>query len=148
MPQLPFSRAALCAAVASLALVAPAAAETADTAISVSPRTQIAAPASSPVTFPGVTRVREGEALPRGWVVVSREVKITRGGEVAYPAFRMTCPTGRTWRSGTSGGDIVASVLDRSARAQKRSVLVMATFATSEVPVGDAATGTVYALCR
>ncbi len=148
MSKLRFSRAALCAAAASLTLAAPAAAETADTAISVSPRTQLAAPAASPVTFPGVTRVREGEPLPRGWVVVSRDVRITRGGEVAFAAFRMTCPAGRTWRSGTSGGDVLANVLDRNARSQKRSVLVMATFATREVRVGEDATGTVYALCR
>jgi len=150
------SRVALCAAASSLALAAPpaaaaagaGAAETADSTISVSPRAQLAAPDSSPVTFPGVTRVRDGEPLPRGWVVVSRDVRITRGGEVAFAAFRMACPKGRTWRSGTSGGDILASVLDRNARAQKRSVLVMATFATSEVRVGETASGTVYALCR
>lgn len=146
MPSLRLGRAA-CAALASLCLGASGA-EAADTTIAVSPRVQIAAPDSSPVTFPGVTRVRAGEALPRGWVVVSRDVRITRGGEVAFAAFRMTCPKGRTWRSGTASDDILASVLDRAPRSRKRSVLVMASFATSAVRVGESATGTVFALCR
>ena len=61
--------------------------------------------------------------------------------------MRMTCPKGKTWRSGTVGRDVGVSVLDRSARG-KRSVLVMATFSTSAVRVGERAAGTVYALCR
>jgi hypothetical protein len=141
-------RAAACAAVASLALAAPAAADAADTTITVSPRVVLAAPQESPVDFPGITRVVKGEVLPRNWVVVSRDVKIARGAEVAFAAFRMTCPGGKTWRGGTAGGDISASVLDRNALSRKPSVLVMAQFVTSAVRPGDTATGTVYALCR
>ena len=59
----------------------------------------------------------------------------------------MTCPKGKSWRSGTASGEIGVSVLDRSARG-KRSVLVMATFSTSAVAVGEVAAGTIYALCR
>ena len=143
----PRSIGAAACAVAALALAAPAVAAPArDTTITVSPREQIAAPAVSPVDFPGVSAVREGAPLPRGWVVVSRDVKITRGGELASGAFRMTCPKSRTWRSGTASDDILASVLDRSPR--KRSVLVLATFVSDEVRVGETAAGTVFALCR
>ena len=77
-----------------------------------------------------------------------RDVRITRGGEVAFAALRMTCPKGKTWRSGADAGDIRASVLDRDPRSRKRSVLVMARFATGEVRVGETASGSVYALCR
>jgi hypothetical protein len=147
MPRI--SRAAACAAVASLLLATSAFATAPDaTTIAVEPRIELAAPTPSPVAFPGVTRVREDEPLPRGWVVVRRDVRITRGGEVAFAAFRMTCPKGRSWRGGTDAGDILASVLDRDPRARKRSVLVMARFETSEVRVGETASGTVYALCR
>jgi hypothetical protein len=146
MPFPGWIRAAACG-VAALAVAAPAlAAQTPDTTITVSPREQVAAPAVSPIDFPGISIVRKGKPLPRGWVVVTREVKITRGGEVASGAFRMTCPKSRTWRSGTASGDILASVLDRSPR--KRSVLVLATFAAREVAVGETAAGTVLALCR
>jgi hypothetical protein len=140
-------RAVACAVAASLALAGSAvAAQAADTTIDVSPRAELTAPDRSPVDFPGVTRVREGEPLPRGWVVVSRDVRITRGAQDAFGAFQMTCPRGTTWRSGTGADDIRASVLDRNAR--KRSVLVLATFSMSAVRVGETAAGTVYALCR
>jgi hypothetical protein len=147
MPPLRLGRAVVCAVLASLCLGASGA-QAADTTISVSPRVEIAAPDASPVAFPGVTRVREGETLPRNWVVVGRDVRITRGNEVAFAAFRMTCPKGRSWRGGTTTGDILASVLTRSPLSRKPSVLVLASFATSAVRVGESATGTVYALCR
>jgi len=75
-------------------------------------------------------------------------VRITRGGEVAFGALRMTCPRGKTWRSGRATGEIGASVLDRNARSGKTSVLVMATFTTRDVRMGETATGAVLALCR
>jgi hypothetical protein len=149
MPKPRTVRAAACAAVASLVLATSAlAAASSDTTIAVAPRIELGAPTPSPVAFPGITRVHEDEPLPRGWVVVRRDVRITRGGEVAFAAFRMTCPKGKTWRSGTDDGDILASVLDRDPRARKRSVLVMARFTTREVRAGETASGTIYALCR
>lgn len=149
MPSSRSSAAASCAAAVALALAGTAlAASEAVTTIDVSPRVHTAAPDESPADFPGVTRIRRGEPLPRGWIVVSRDVRIVRGDEAAYGALRMTCPKRRTWRSGTSRGDIAASVLDRNARTGKRSVLVMATFSTAEIAVGELASGTVYALCR
>jgi len=60
----------------------------------------------------------------------------------------MTCPAHRTWRSGASSGEIGASVLDRNPRADKRSVLVMATFPAREISAGETAAGSVLALCR
>ena len=142
-------RAAACTIVVSLAVGGSAvAAQAADTTISVSPRVLIAAPDASPVDFPGVSKVRKGKPLPRGWVVVRRDVRIRRGGEPAFAALRMTCPAHRTWRSGASSGEIGASVLDRNPRADKRSVLVMATFPAREISAGETAAGSVLALCR
>ncbi len=143
-------RAIACAAVASLALAGTGSAIAAagpDTTIAVSPRVLTSAPAVSPADFAGVSKVRKGRRLPRNWVVVGRDVRITRGGEVAYAALRMTCPKGKTWRSGASTGDVGAGVLDRSARG-KRSLLVMVTFSASDVRQGETAGGTVFALCR
>jgi hypothetical protein len=143
-------RALALASIASLTLAATAfgAATASDTTIDVSPRVQVAAPDLSPADFPGITKVRQGEPLPRLWVVVSRDVQIKRGGEPAFAALRMTCPRGKTWRSGAAGGDVSAAVLDRNARSGKRSVLVMASFSTSEIRPGATAYGTVFALCR
>jgi hypothetical protein len=140
-------RAAACVAAASIALTGTAfAAVASDTTMAVSPRVESASPAASPASFPGITSVREGARLPRGWVVVGRDVRIAVGDEPAFPALRLTCPKGKVWHSGSAGGDIGLSVLDRNARG-KRSVLVMATPSTS-VRAGDVAAGTVYALCR
>jgi hypothetical protein len=148
MPLPRFRRAAACAAAASIAVTGTAfAAAASDTTMAVSPRVETAAPATSPASFPGVTGVREGVRLPRGWVVVGRYVSVTLGDEPAFPALRLTCPKGKSWRSGAGGGDFGIGVLDRNARG-KRSVLVMATVATSGTHAGDTATGTVYALCR
>ena len=91
----------------------------------------IAAPERSPVDFPGVGKVKAGEPLLRNYVVVARDVRFIRGGEVAYAALRMACPRGRTWRAGTASGDIDVAVLDRTV-SKKRSVLVMASFDTTE----------------
>jgi hypothetical protein len=148
MPLLRFRRAAACAAAASLAVCGTAfAAASSETTITVSPRVETAPPAASAATFPGITSVREDARLPRGWVVVGRNVGITRGDEPAFAALRMTCPKGKSWRSGTARGEIGMTVLDRNARG-KRSVLVMATFSTSDIRVGGTVVGTIYALCR
>jgi hypothetical protein len=139
--------AAVAASVAALGLTAVAGASApADTTISVSPRVFIAAPQKSPVDFPGVPSARAGRVLPKGYVAVARDVDITRGAETAFAALRMTCPKGRTWRTGGSAGDISATILDRRASG-KHSVLALAS-AASSVDAGVTASGTVFALCR
>lgn len=138
---------AIAASVATLAIAAVAIADApADTTMSVSPRTSVAAPARSPVGFPGVRGVAAGRPLPKGYVAVARDVRITRGGETAFAALRMTCPAGKTWRTGASRGDIGVSVLDRRSSG-KRSVLVLAS-AGPRIAAGETATGTIFALCR
>ena len=74
-------------------------------------------------------------------------MRIKRGGEVAYAALRMSCPKGKTWRTGNTSGTIGVTILDRTI-SHKPSVLVMATFNTRATAVGEVAAGTVYALCR
>jgi hypothetical protein len=139
---------AAAAGVVALGLATSAAAQAPAeaTTISVAPRVLVAAPQKSPVDFPGVAKARAGQPLPSGYVAVGRDVKIARGSEVAFAAMRMTCPKGKTWRTGASAGDVGLSVLDRRVTG-KRSVLVLATPAPS-VQQGKTATGTVYSLCR
>ncbi len=137
----------LLVAALATATVASAATDGADTTIAVSPRVLIAAPEISPVDFPGVAEARAGRPLPDGDVAVARVVRITRGGEVASAALRMTCPKRRRWRTGASSGAIAVSVLDRVV-VRKRSVLVMASVDTRRTARGETAVGTVYALCR
>jgi hypothetical protein len=132
--------------VATLGLAGLAGAqEPQDTTISVAPRVLIAAPQKSPIDFPGVPSARAGRPLPKGYVAVARGVSITRGTETAFAALRLTCPTGKTWRTGGSAGAIGFGVLDRRVTG-KRSVLVLAS-ATPQV-AGATASGTVFALCR
>ena len=145
----PAARGALAAltALAAGAGAAVAASSGPNTTIAVSPRMLIAAPENSPLDFPGVAKARAGEPLPRGYVVVSRDVRFVRGREVAYAALRISCSRGKTWRTGASAGDIAVGVLDRTV-SKKRSVLVMASFDAAEVAIGQTAAGTAYALCR
>lgn len=117
------------------------------TTTAVSPRVLSAAPERSPVDFPGVAKARAGEPLPAGYVAVGRDVRITRGAEIAYAALRMACPQGKTWRTGAAAGDVAVSVLDRAV-SEKRSVLVMASLDTRRTAIGETAAGTIYALCR
>jgi hypothetical protein len=142
-----WATAAIVASLATLAVAGIAVAEApADTTMSVSPRMSVAAPARSPIGFPGVPGVAAGRPLPKGYVAVARDVRITRGGETAFAALRMTCPNGKSWRTGAVSGDVGVSVLDRRI-AGKRSVLVLAS-AAPRIAAGDTATGTVFALCR
>lgn len=142
------ARAALIAIAASVATGGVAAADGGgDTTMSVSPREVVAAPRDSPADFPGVAKARVGDPLPKGYVAVGRVVRITRGGDAASAAFRLVCPRGKTWRTGTATGAIGLTVLDRTV-AGKRSVLVMATYDTRETALGQTAAGTAYALCR
>ena len=142
------TRAALIAIAASAAAGGVAtAADGGDTTMSVSPREVIAAPRDSPADFPGVAKARAGARLPRGYVAVGRDVRIRRGGDAAFAAFRLVCPRGKAWRTGAATGAVSLTVLDRTVTG-KRSVLVMATYDTPETALGQTAAGTVYALCR
>ena len=142
------ARAALIAIVASAAAGGvAAAADGGATTMSVSPREVIAAPRDSPADFPGVAKARAGRPLPKGYVAVGRDVRITRGGDAAFAAFRLICPRGKTWRTGAATGAVGLTVLDRTV-AGKRSVLVMATYDTQGTALGQTAAGTLYALCR
>ena len=118
-----------------------------DTTAAVSSRVLIAAPARSPVDFPGVAKARAGARLPARYVAVGRDVRLTRGAEVASVALALSCPGAKTWRTGASAGDIGVTVLDRMV-SKKRSVLVMASYDPRETALGQTAAGTVYALCR
>ena len=142
------ARAALIAiAVSATAGGIAAAADGVDTTMSVSPREVIAAPRDSSADFPGVARARAGDPLPRGYVAVGRDVRITRGGDAAFAALRLVCPRAKTWRTGTATGAVGLTVLDRTVTG-KRSLLVMATYDAQETALGQTAAGTVYALCR
>jgi hypothetical protein len=127
-----------------------------DTTSSVGPRVLTASPAPSPADFPGVSAARAGEPLPRGYVVVSHNVSITRGKKVAYPTFTVRCPGEKMLQTFAAGGEIAPQIVGRSPfvrRRQfgyrnKRSWGVVVGFNTREVGVGESAAGTVHGLCR
>jgi hypothetical protein len=148
------SRTTLAAVTAAATLsVAGAAigAQGADTTIAVKPRTTIAAPAASPITFPGVHgAARKGSPLPAGNVAVARTVTITRGAEAAFGALRITCPAqAPKLRALGTSGDIGFGVLQprTTSYSGKRFALVMASPITRGGP-GTTVTGAIHGLCR
>ena len=104
-------RAAACTIVVSLAVGGSAvAAQAADTTISVSPRVLIAVPDASPVDFAGVSKVRKGKPLPRGWVVVRRRAAFSPSVASVRPA-RPGCARASAMGALAHGGIVVAPEL-------------------------------------
>ncbi|MBA3326927.1 MAG: hypothetical protein H0T43_01330 [Solirubrobacterales bacterium] len=124
------------------------AAQAPDSTTSVSPREFISAPQNSPIDFPGARTARQGKPLPRGYTVVARKVKITRGGEVAWAALRLTCPSGKTMRTGGSRGAVGLQPTRGASYVGKRSMVAIVNFDARATGVGETAEGTVYGLCR
>ena len=140
------------AATATLAggAVSAASAQSADSVVTVSPRSVVAtAPANSPIDFAGVRSARRGRPLPADNIVIGRKVSMTRGSEVAYGALTLRCPADHPrLRSLGFTGQVAPQVLFPRNYAGKRSVNVMVTYNARTVPVGGTAQGTVLALCR
>jgi hypothetical protein len=142
--------------IASIAAVSLAAGGTAlaasagtDSAITVSPRTTVAAaPANSPIDFPGARDARAGKPLPAGNVVVGRAVKFTRGTEVAYAGITVRCPVGKSLRTLGSLGAAAPQVLRPLHYVGRRQVDVMVTYDARTAKVGQTVDGTVLALCH
>jgi hypothetical protein len=127
-----------------------ASAQSADSVVTVSPRSVVAAaPANSPIDFAGVRTARRGRPLPADNVVIGRKVAITRGSEVAYGALTLRCPADHPrLRSLGFTGQVAPQVLFPLRYVGKRAVNVMVTYNARAIPVGGTAQGTVLALCR
>jgi hypothetical protein len=139
---------AAAALVAAGAGTAVAADQGVDTQISISSRTTVAsAGQKSPVDVGGVRAVRAGRDVPAGYVLIGRQVKITRGTQAAYGALTMRCPAGKTLRGLANQGKVGFSVIGRG-YDHKRFVDVLATFNANLTPAGRTVEGTILAVCR
>jgi hypothetical protein len=123
----------------------------APTQITVGAASVLAAPARSPIDFPGARDARQGAPLPTGEVVVARQVAITRGDDPAQATVTLTCPPRMRVRS-AGASEIprgVAAQLPRTRAGYRgrRSVRVVTDFDARAVAKGQTASGTLYALC-
>jgi hypothetical protein len=144
---LPIAVAGLTLAVGGTALAASASGT--DSQITVSSRTTVAkAPDNSPISFAGAKDARRGKPLASGNVVVGRNVKFTRGSEVAYASLTLRCPSGTALRTLGQMGGVGPQVVRPIHYVGRKQVDVMVTYDTSRAKVGDSVEGTVLALCR
>ena len=98
----------LAASVLSAGAVTTATAVSGDSVITLGAPKALAAGAKSPIDAGGVPAVRRGKAIPAGYVLVNRTVRIEPGAGAAGAVVRLTCPAGKGLRTygvtGTAGG--------------------------------------------
>jgi len=127
-----------------LALAAPAPAGAAQ----IGPQVERTSPAKYPENLPGCAprRCTRGTTIPRGWVLLSRRVRLESGERRAAMTFR--CPGRRGLRTLgflESGELFVQIPRNQLPYVRRPSVRVYAERILT--PVSQAATGTLYAVC-
>ncbi len=136
---------ALTTLLAVSALSAGAAAGTAgaldgDTTSTVGPPKQLVAGATAPFDAPGVKAIRQGKAIPAGYVLVGRTVATKAGRGSAGAAIRLSCPSGKVLQTlgatGRTGLQLTQKYLGRSATN------------VMSLDGRGSTSGTVYGVCR
>jgi hypothetical protein len=134
------------AATAAVALVAgggaAALAAGGDTTITVSPPTQLTAGQKAPFDAPGVKAIRQGKAIPKGYVLVGQRVEVKRGAKTAGAALRFACPDNKVLKTFGLTGHAGFSAL-RSYPGKHTTDII-----SYPPPTMQDAVGTVYAVCR
>ncbi|CAA9536004.1 MAG: hypothetical protein AVDCRST_MAG85-4124 [uncultured Solirubrobacteraceae bacterium] len=132
------------AALGALCLIAvPASAG----AATVEPQVERRAPARYPENLPGCQpRCVRGRQIPRGWVLLSRVVRLEAGERRTPVVFR--CPGGRRFRTFgfLESGQIVMQIPD-SQLPYTRRTRVRLSGERLLTPRNRPATGTLYAVC-
>jgi hypothetical protein len=87
------------------------------TAVQVSAAPTLSAGATAPFDAPAVKAVRQGKAIPKGYVLIGYRIQVHRGTKMAGAALRFQCPDHKLLRSfgtvghagfaSTNGGDYV-----------------------------------------
>lgn len=124
-----------------VAVTAPAGAAT------VGDQVERRAPAQYPESLPGCRpRCVRGRTIPRGWVLLSRRVRLDTGERRATVRFR--CPRGRTFRTlgFLESGDLLVQI-PRDQIPYTRRTRLRVSAERILVPLSQRATGTLYALC-
>jgi len=151
----------LVAAVASLltgVAVAGAQSGPGDTSVSVSPPVLLSNPARSPADFGGVSAVRRGKPIPKGYVAVGHRVTVTAGSRKVYPAFTIACPRGKTLRTFANmpGSKVVVQIVGPSPIVRERAFdyvgkprwAVLGDYQLDGKAPGTTFSGMIYGLCR
>lgn len=112
------------------------------TEVTVDPATTVNAGAKAPFDAPGVSAIRRGKPIPKGYVLVGRKVQVKRGKNAAGAALPFRCPGTKRLRTfGVTGSAGFVSTRDYVGH---RSTIVVS------LPSGrkSQSSGTVYAVCR
>jgi hypothetical protein len=129
-------------AAASLALAAGAGAGDGATTVTVDPATKLAAGATAPFDAAGVKAIRNGKAIPEGYVLVGRHVTVQRGTEVAGAYVRIACPAGKRLRTMGATGSVTPQI------GQDYLNKTAAWFGVGFSGRTEAPDGTIYGVCR
>jgi len=131
----------LAASVLSAGAVTTATAGDGDTSVTVGAPKSLVAGDKAPFDAPGVKAIREGKAIPAGYVLPGRTVTVEAGTGAVGAAIRYACPSDKTLRTfGTTG--TVGLSIDRK-YVGRRSTNVMSIGRS-----GKDTSGAVYAVCR
>ena len=122
--------------------VATAAAVNGDTTVTVGAPQQLVAGATSPVSAPGIRRIRRNQAIPAPYVLVGRAVTVVPGRGAAGAAVRLTCPAGKALRTLALRGGKISLRITESYVGRPSTIVVMI-----GRPDGEE-TGTAYGVCR
>jgi hypothetical protein len=114
----------------------------APTTVTVAPAPTLKAGATAPFDAAGVRAIRQGKAIPSGYVLIGFTVKVDRGAKMAGAALRFACPDGKRLRTfGTTGHAGFAS--------DGRYVGHKVAWVTSTPSAANAGSeGILYAVCR
>ncbi|HKE81394.1 MAG TPA: hypothetical protein VKB54_18900 [Solirubrobacteraceae bacterium] len=134
------------AATAAVALLvgggAAALAAGGDTTVTVSPPTQLTAGQKAPFDAPGVKAIRQGKAIPKGYVLVGQKVQYKIGAKTAGAALKFSCPNGKVLKTfGITGKAGFLALRDYPDHHQTDII-------SYPPPNTKDASGTVYAVCR
>lgn len=128
------------ASVLSAGAVTTATAVDGDTTVTVGAPKQVVAGAEAPFDAPGVKVIRQGKAIPAGYVLVGRTVTVDAGTGASGAALRFTCPAGKLLRTFGSTGNAGLQI-------ERKYVGKPSTNVMSIRGKGDAS-GVIYAVCR
>ena len=110
----------------------------------------VSSPSKSPVDFSGSSKVRRGKPLPKGDVVVSRDVKVTRGKDSTKSSnyVTLTCPGDRSVSALADSEDLGRPMPFTYNEEQTIGRSPVRLYPTArDVKVGKSRSGTLFALC-
>ncbi len=112
-----------------------------DTSVTVGAPRSLVAGAEAPFDAPGVKAIRQGKAIPAGYVLTGRAITVKAGPGGTGAAIRFTCPSGKALRTFGATGDVGPAIDRKYVGRRAENVMVFGR-------TGQDAAGAVYAVCR